>query len=207
MATIKDLTGQKFGRLTVVQLTDTHGGHAYWLCECDCGGTKIVRGSHLKTGNVTTCGCRKGRITHGESRSRLYPVWSNMRSRCNNPKNREYHRYGGRGIEVCDKWLNDFQAFYDWAMMNGYDETAPRGHCTLDRINNDGNYCPENCRWTTARVQANNTRRTRFIELNGERHSVTEWARRLGVNQSTLNMRLNKYGWSAEKALKTEVRL
>lgn len=150
---------------------------------------------------------RLANVTHGESGTRLYTVWNNMRSRCNNPKNREYHRYGERGIKVCNEWLNDFRAFYDWAMMNGYDGAAPRGQCTLDRIDNDGNYCPENCRWTTARVQANNTRRTRFIELDGERYSVTEWARRLGMNQSTLNMRLNKYGWSAEKALKTEVRL
>jgi hypothetical protein len=130
-----------------------------------------------------------------------------MRSRCNNPKNKEYHRYGGRGIKVCNEWLNDFMVFQNWAMVNGYDVSAPRGQCTLDRIDNDGNYCPENCRWTTAKEQANNTRRTRFIEFNGETHSVSEWGRRLGINQSTLNMRLNKYGWSAEKALKTEVKV
>lgn len=151
--------------------------------------------------------CRGHHVTHGKRGTRLYAIWNNMKGRCRNPQNREYPRYGGRGISVCDEWLNDFQAFYDWAMENGYDETAPRGQCTIDRIDNDGNYCPENCRWTTAREQANNTRRTRFIELDGERHSVTEWARRLGMNQSTLNMRLNKYGWSEEKALKTEVRV
>ena len=207
MANGSDLVGKIFGYLSVIAFSHTYKGHAYWLCVCECGGHTVVRGSHLKTGNVASCGCRKGHITHGESGSRLYAIWNNMRERCRNPKTREYHRYGGRGIKVCDEWLNDFQAFYDWAIANGYDDTAPRGQCTIDRIDNDGNYCPENCRWTTAKVQANNTRRTRFIEFNGEKHSVTEWARRLGMNQSTLSMRINKYGWSAEKALKTEVRL
>lgn len=145
-------------------------------------------------------------VTHGKRESRLYAVWNNMKARCRNPKDREYHRYGGRGIKICDEWLYDFQAFYDWAMKNGYDATAPRGQCTIDRIDNDGDYCPDNCRWTTAREQANNTRRTRFIDFNGEIHSVSEWSRILGIKQSTLNMRINKYGWSEEKALRTEVK-
>lgn len=207
MGKLNDLVGKRFGYLSVLDFSHTYKGHSYWLCVCECGGHTVVRGSHLKSGNVTSCGCRKGNITHYKSGTRLYAIWNNMRERCRNPKTKEYPCYGGRGIKVCDEWLNNFQAFYDWAMVNGYDETAPRGQCTIDRIDNDGNYCPENCRWTTAKVQANNTRRTRFIELDGERHSVTEWARRLGINQSTISMRLNKYGWSAEKALRTEVRL
>lgn len=207
MAKRIDLVGKRFGYLSVIAFSHIYNSHSYWLCVCDCGGYAVARGSHLKSGNVTSCGCRMGHITHGESGTRLYAIWNNMRERCRNPKTREYPRYGGRGIKVCDEWMNDFQAFYDWAMANGYDETAPRGQCTLDRIDNDGNYRPENCRWATAKVQANNTRRTRFIEFNGERHSVSEWARRLGMNQSTLSMRINKYGWSAEKALNTEVRL
>lgn len=202
-----DLVGMRFGYLTVIDFSHTYKGHSYWRCVCECGGHTVARGSHLKSGNITTCGCRIGRITHGESGTRLYAVWNNMRERCRNPKSREYPRYGERGIIVCDEWLNDFQAFYNWAMANGYDETAPRGQCTIDRINNDGNYEPSNCRWVTAKVQANNTRRTRFIEFNGERYSVTEWARRLGINQSTLSMRINKYGWSAEKALRTEAKI
>lgn len=207
MGKLNDLVGKRFGYLSVLDFSQTYKGHSYWLCVCECGGHTVVRGSHLKSGNVTSCGCRKGNITHGESGTRLYAIWNNMRERCRNPKTREYPRYGGRGIKVCDAWMNDFQAFYDWAIATGYDETAPRGQCTIDRIDNDGNYEPSNCRWTTAKVQANNTSRTRFIELDGEKHSVTEWARRLGMNQSTLSMRINKYGWSAEKALRTEVRL
>ena len=207
MGNICDLVGKRFGYLSVLDFSHTYKGHSYWLCICECGGHTIVRGSHLKSGNVTSCGCRKGHITHGESGTRLYAIWNSMRKRCRDPKNREYHRYGGRGITVCAEWLCDFQSFYDWAIANGYNETAPRGQCTLDRIDNDGNYEPSNCRWATAKEQANNTRRTRFIELDGERHSVTEWSRRLGINQSTISMRINKYGWSAEKALRTEVRV
>ena len=206
MSRADNIAGKTYGHLTVESFVSASKGHAYWLCRCDCGNYTVARGSHLKSGNVSSCGCRKGHITHGGSRARLYYVWSNMIARCSNPKNIGYSSYGGRGIKVCDEWLNDFQAFHDWAIANGYDETAPRGECTIDRIDNDGSYCPENCRWTTAKVQANNTRRTRFIEFDGECLSVSEWARRLGMNQSTLSMRINKYGWSADKALRKEVR-
>ena len=119
-----------------------------------------------------------------------------MIQRCENPNDKGFFRYGGRGITVCEEWANSFEAFRDWALANGY-----RDDLTIDRIDNDGNYCPENCRWATARTQANNTRKTRFLTYKGETHSVTEWGRILGIKQSTLNMRLNKYKWSIEKAL------
>ena len=196
-----NLAGSVFGHLRVAEFSHTYNGHAYWVCRCDCGGHTIVRGSHLRAGNVSSCGCRKGHITHGESKTRLYMVWGGMKERCQNPKNPEYRRYGGRGISVCEEW-EKYEAFRDWALSNGY---AP--NLSIDRKDNDGNYSPKNCRWATAKEQANNTSRTRFIELDGERHSVSEWARRLGINQSTLSMRLNKYGWSAEKALGKDVRI
>lgn len=195
------LTGMAFGHLCVIEFAHTYKGHSYWLCRCDCGRYSIARGSHLKTGNVSSCGCKKGNITHGESKTRLYSVWNGMKDRCRNVNSPEYHRYGGRGISVCEEWEN-YETFREWALSHGY---AP--NLSIDRKDNDGNYNPENCRWATAKEQANNTSKTRFIVLDGERHSVSEWARKLGINQSTLSMRLNKYGWSAEKALRTEVKI
>lgn len=124
-----------------------------------------------------------------------------MIDRCFNKNNPQYSIYGGRGITVCEEWRNDYIAFREWALSNGYDENL-----SIDRINNDGNYCPENCRWATAKEQANNTRKTRLITYCGETHSVSEWARILDIKQSTLSMRINKYGWDIEKALGKEVR-
>lgn len=198
---IDDLTGKVFGDLRVDEFAYIYNGHSYWLCLCECGCYTVARGSHLKAGNILSCGCKKGNITHGESKTRLYTVWHNMRERCQNPNATEYHRYGGRGISVCAAWEN-YETFRDWALSHGYSPSL-----SIDRKDNDGNYSPDNCRWATAKEQANNTSKTRLIELDGERLSVSEWARKLGINQSTLSMRLNKYGWSAEKALTTEVRI
>ena len=196
------LSGKKFGRLTVEKFEYCGpNGHAYWRCKCDCGNYKVVRASHLKSGNVISCGCAQTRKTHGGTNSRIYPIWNNMKQRCSNPNSIEFHLYGGRGIAVCEEWRNSFKHFRDWAFSNGY-----RDDLTIDRKDNNGPYCPENCRWATMREQANNTRRTRFLTYNGETHSVSEWARILGINQSTLNMRLNKYNWSVEDALSRGVR-
>ena len=197
----EDLTGRVFRDLIVEEFAHIYGGHAYWLCRCKCGGYTVARGSHLKTGNISSCGCKKGHITHGESKTRLYTTWCNVRDRCKNPNAPEYPRYGGRGISVCEEWLS-YEPFRDWAMSNGYSSVL-----SIDRIDNNGDYSPNNCRWATAKEQANNTRRNRYLELDGVRLSVSEWARRLGINQATLSMRINKYGWSAEKALTTEVKL
>ena len=198
---MEDLTGNAYGKLSILEFAYTYKGHSYWLCRCECGGHTVARGSHLKTGNVSSCGCKKGNTTHGESKTRLYTIWHNMKERCQNPKATEYRRYGGRGIAVCTEW-EKYETFREWALSHGY---AP--NLSIDRKDNEGNYAPSNCRWATAREQANNTSKTRLLEFGGEIHSVTEWARKLGINQSTLSMRLNKYGWSAEKALTTEVRI
>lgn len=198
----KDISNHRFGRLIAkrVEYVDSNG-HAYWLCVCDCGGQKTVRASHLHTGNVTSCGCAKGRKTHGERHGRIYTIWANMKQRCNNRNARQYQDYGGRGITVCDEWDTSYEAFRDWAKENGY-----RDDLTIDRINNDGPYTPENCRWATPRDQSNNTRRNRYLTHNGETHSVSEWARILGINQGTLRKRLYKYKWSTEDALGKEVK-
>lgn len=197
---VKDLSYQRFGRLTVTPKYEMRKSHAYWLCRCDCGGLKFVRGSHLRSGNVTSCGCLKGNITHGGSNTRLYNIWIGMRNRCINHSDPQYQSYGGRGIQICNEWQS-FPNFRDWAMSNGYS----RG-LSIDRIDNDGGYCPENCRWATPLEQANNTRKNHLITFNGETHSLSEWARLLNIKQSTLSMRINNYGWSVEKALGKDAR-
>jgi hypothetical protein len=165
-----DETGNRYGRLTVVCRAGSTKRHmARWLCQCDCGGVSIVRGADLRNGNTKSCGCleqetrvRNGyqrmRPTHGMSSSRLYGVWESMKTRCTNPTYPHYKDYGGRGIAVCNEWSSDFQTFATWALSNGYDESAPKGKCTLDRIDPDGNYCPENCRFADTEVQQNNRR-------------------------------------------------
>lgn len=163
MSAVKDLTGQRFGRLTVIRREGSDKrGNAVWLCRCDCGNETVVDGWSLRCGNTKSCICLKYEVVkeqftvHGQSLSRLHGVWKGMKERCSNPKHNRYHRYGGRGITVCDEWRNSFQAFYDWAIVNGYDENAPRGQCTIDRIDNDKGYNPDNCRWVDAKTQRHN---------------------------------------------------
>lgn len=163
MSALKDLTGQRFGRLVVVERagSDTKG-NAMWKCQCDCGEVRVVNSRNLLSGNSKSCGCLKTdqvvlrNIIHGKRKSRLYPIWKAMNERCRNPNVHNYHRYGGRGITVCEEWKTDFQAFYSWAMANGYDENAPVGKCTIDRIDNDKGYSPDNCRWVDTKTQNNN---------------------------------------------------
>ena len=163
MSAVKDLTGQRFGRLVVIErVGSTAKREATWKCLCDCGRTTISPGYNLRSGNTKSCGClnsdesAKRSTTHSMSRSRLYGVWSGMKFRCCCSSGPRYHQYGGRGITICTEWLNDFQAFYDWAMANGYDENAPKGKCTIDRIDNDKGYSPDNCRWVDMKVQRHN---------------------------------------------------
>ena len=164
MSKVVDLTGQRFGRLTVIERYGSNkDGQATWLCQCDCGNQPVVRGGKLRSGHTTSCGClfvekrfKGNNMRHGKSHTRLFYVWHDMKRRCYYPKYEHYDRYGGRGISVCDAWLHDFQAFYDWAIANGYDENAPRGKCTIDRIDNDKGYSPDNCRWVDAKAQADN---------------------------------------------------
>ena len=200
---LNDLTGQRFGRLTVIERAcPEKKGKVYWICRCDCGNYSIVQSGNLKSGNTTGCGCMKiegakeANTTHGQTGTRLYKAWDSMRQRCNNPKKDHYKDYGGRGITVCDEWQNDFQAFYDWSMDNGYAENL-----TLDRIDADGNYCPENCRWATVKAQQNNRRNNHLITYNGETHTIAEWSEIVGVNRNTLKGRIRK-GLPIEEVLK-----
>lgn len=153
-----DLSRQRFGELTVIKRSGSDkNGRAMWLCKCSCGAKKIAYGTDLRAGRVTSCG-KHSRAKDPYSRGRLYWVWHSMKTRCLNESLPAFKDYGGRGIHVCSEWRDSFTAFRIWAYENGYDENAPRGSCTLDRIDNDGDYCPENCRWVSMEIQAMNKR-------------------------------------------------
>lgn len=185
---MKDLTGNKYGKLLVVEKAKKRsGGNYFWICACDCGDFSVVRGTYLVQGHTKSCGCmRKESLrdvanVHGKSGSRIYRIWQNMRRRCYNENFVSYPNYGMRGIEVCDEWRNDFLVFYDWAMANGY-----RDDLTLDRINNDGPYSPENCRWATVKEQSNNKRDTLYFSCCGTTDTLANWARKVGVPYNRL---------------------
>lgn len=135
---------------------------------------------------------------HGLKKTRLYRIWLQMKNRCNNPNTARFKDYGARGIKVCEEWKGDFKAFYDWSMSHGYSDEL-----TIDRIDNNGNYEPSNCRWATPLVQGNNSRHNHNITYKGETHSLSDWARILGVSFHFLSNRINQYGWTVEKAFET----
>ena len=160
---MKDMTGQRFGRLTVLRRAgSTRHREALWLCLCDCGNERTISGSSLRRGYSKSCGCLRDEIvsntqsTHRKTKTRLYNVWTHMIQRCYNPKHTAYKRYGGRGITVCNEWRNSFQKFHEWAMETGYDENAAFHKCTIDRIDNDKGYSPDNCRWVDMKTQRHN---------------------------------------------------
>lgn len=202
MPPLIDLTGQRFGRLVAVKFAGhDKNRHRLWECQCDCGRTVNIDVNSLRSGKSKSCGCsRKGiNKTHGKSGSRIHKIWADMIQRTHNPNERCYVNYGGRGITVCDEWLT-FEPFYLWAIQNGYAEGL-----TIDRIDNDKGYSPDNCRWVTRKVQGNNKRNNRRLEYQGQTKTLAEWAVQFGMKQETLANRL-KLGWSIERALETPVR-
>ena len=201
MAKFKDLTGQKFGKLTVIKpVGKNQKGNYLWECECACGNTSIVRSSNLLTGDTKSCGCLQREMasktlkTHGLSGSRIYIIWEHMIARCNNPNDSRYKNYGGRGISVCDEW-RDFLLFNKWAMSNGYNDNL-----TIDRIDVNGNYEPSNCRWTDKKVQANNKRNNHLVTYENKTLTISQWEEETGIDARLILYRLSK-GWSTKRTL------
>lgn len=213
MGKLVDLTGQRFGRWTVLRRAglDAAGKNATWLCQCDCGNKKIVTKVALTSGHSKSCGCYCSEVSkqlikplHERHRDeypkieRLFRIWIKMRNRCYNPQNDGYKNYGGRGIDICLEWSN-FYEFQEWALNAGYSPDL-----TLDRINVNGNYCPENCRWVSIKRQSRNKRKTIYLTLDGVRKPMADWADEIGISWRTLHSRYVR-GWSDERILTTPV--
>lgn len=203
----QNLAGRRYGRWTVVRFHDTGpGNNDRWWCRCDCGTEKPVGASNLRSGDSRSCGCRKREVTirrstkHGDAKAgreaHLYRIWQHMRRRCTTPTNQNYARYGGRGITICAEW-DDYESFRDWAKANGY-----KPNLTLDRIDNDGPYSPDNCRWADRRVQAQNRSTVRLVTYQGKEQTLPEWAEEYGLTANALRNRL-RHGWSMKRALAT----
>lgn len=201
------MSGLIFGRLRVVRrATNGARGRSRWECVCKCGNIAVVSADHLQQ-QTRSCGClaieRITRLnrTHGASGSNEHHIWNSMLARCRNTRNRAYKDYGGRGITVCEQWVVSFECF-----LRDMGSRPTPAH-SLDRKNNDEGYNPTNCRWATRVEQNNNARRNHVIEFRGRRQTLAQWARELGIKQTTLRMRLTNYHWSLEEALTTPARV
>lgn len=205
----RNILGKRFGKLLVVEKAKPillkSGKHATaWKCLCDCGQEVIVKTNSLIEGHTKSCGCYhdelfKNAVTkHNLSRTRIYRIWAGLFQRCKNKNNPSYKDYGGRGICICEEW-NDFENFVEWARQNGYEKKL-----TLDRIDVNGNYCPTNCRWATPKEQSNNRRDNHFMEYNGKKYTLTEFARENQIDPSVFSYRY-RAGWSIEEAINTPI--
>ena len=204
------MIGKQFGKLTVVEKTNKPEGitnrYVHWKCRCECGKETIVTSHNLRSGNTKSCGCitkermHKLNLKTGGYKSRLYRIWIGMKTRCSNHNIPQYKDYGGRGIGICDEWKHNFKNFRDWAISNGY-----KNNLSIERINNDGNYEPSNCKWGTLREQNRNRRTNNIITFNGKTQCALDWAIELEMNPKTLFGRFHR-GWSIEKTLTTPVK-
>lgn len=186
----EDLSGRRFGLLRVVcKAAPDKSGNIRWACKCDCGNITLSRRASLFSGETTSCGCERAKKCrkHGGYGTRLYRIWVGMKDRCYRSKHIAYARYGGRGIRVCDEWKDDFSAFREWALNNGYDDKL-----TIDRIDSNGNYEPSNCRWASYLEQENNSSNCTYIEYGGKRMSLADWAREVGLPYTTVSNRYYK---------------
>lgn len=200
------LIGKKYGKLMVLGLDGKDKyGHPKVKCLCDCGNVVSIIATRVKTETTKSCGCyqkemaRKAKTTHGQTHTRLYRTYCGMVQRCYNPNARYYKIYGGRGITICEEWLNDYVSFMVWALNNGY-----RDDLSIDRIDVNGDYSPQNCKWSTWFEQANNTRRNRYITYKGETKTAKEWADLFGFNYKYFHEKLKKNNWSIDAVLEID---
>lgn len=214
MSKFIDLTGKRFGKLIVLKRIEDYVFNSgrkerQWLCKCDCGNEINVIGTNLKRGNTKSCGCYRIDVTkelhtkHNLSNSKFMNTLKGMKSRCYNPKDKRYNNYGGRGITICDEWLceDGLINFYNWLINNRYAENL-----TIDRIDSNKGYYPDNCRWVDMKTQQNNRTNNRLITYNNETMTLAMWAEKLGLNYKILANRIYSYGWSIEKAFNTPIR-
>lgn len=203
MGNVKDITGQTINNWYVIKEAGrSKSGTARFLCRCLlCGNERLVEGRSIRSGVSKGCGCyhpkRMETTRHDE---RLYGVWGGMRDRCNNPNSPQYKWYGGRGIRICPEW-DDYSNFRSWAYSHGYDDSAKKYQCTIDRIDTNGNYSPDNCAWRTQKQQCNNTRSNHLLTHNNETHTIQEWSEITGIRKDTIRRRIAVYGWSVDRAL------
>lgn len=199
MAVSIDLTGQRFGKLVAINIVGKRGTYIAWKCLCDCGNECIVTSSHLRSGHTKSCGCIVRE--HGESGTRLHEIWHGLIQRCTNKNTVNYAYYGGRGIRICDEWRNSYLNFRNWALSIGYNDSL-----TIDRINNDGDYSPDNCQWVDMKEQGANKRNNIYWTYNGQTKHLSEWARIVGISRMTLCQRVYRSNWSIEEALSIPTR-
>lgn len=192
---VKDLTGQRFGHWTVISRGENSPSkQPRWLCRCDCGKEKLVIGATLRNNTSTNCGCMQN-VTHGGKHTRLYRIWGGMKKRCYNPNADNYKHYGGRGITICDLWLHDFAAFQSWALSHGYNDTL-----SIDRIDNDRGYSPDNCRWVSITDQNRHRSCNNYFSINNQTKTLSEWCDFYRLSYITVWARLQR-GWTIEEAL------
>ena len=201
MRKLNDLTGKKFGRLTVIKRAESDKeNRVQYLCECECGNIKIIRGSSLTSGNTKSCGCITGRKkTQPFYGTRLYKIWANIKTRCTNSKYIRFEDYGGRGIKLCEEWEN-FNNFKNWALSHNYSNSLQ-----IDRIDNNGNYEPSNCHWVTSHKNSRNKRNNLFFTYNGKTLCLKDWALELNIDYMLLYCRIITRKWSFEEAINTPI--
>lgn len=206
---VKDLSGEKFNKLRVVELSHRDkSGKIHWTCLCDCGNITAVYGGHLKSERTKSCGCikvellqnTKPGIKHNLSNTSEYNIWHSMKKRCYDPNNQSYKNYGGRGITVCNEWINDFKQFFK--------DMGPRSspQHSINRKNNNDNYKPDNCEWSTLEEQNNNKRTTKKITYKNQTKSLKNWCDELSLPYNTVFARLNRYKWSIQKAFENQIK-